>query len=118
MFYQDDVLWRRGFAGTSAACPAFSAIISLLNDARLKAGKPRLGFLNPMFYAVGYKGLIDVTEGRAIGCNGLNFQGGNTTIPGASVIPGVSWNATEGWDPATGLGLPDFQALKTIVLEL
>ncbi|KAF2104700.1 Pro-kumamolisin [Rhizodiscina lignyota] len=118
VYYQDNVLWRRGFAGTSAACPVFSAIVSLLNDARLKAGKPRLGFLNPMFYAVGYKGLIDVAQGRSIGCTGLNFQNGNTTIEGASVIPGVSWNATEGWDPATGLGLPDFQALKSIVLEL
>lgn len=33
--------------GTSAAAPVFASVIALLNDARFKAGKPALGFLNP-----------------------------------------------------------------------
>lgn len=33
--------------GTSAAVPVFSSVIALLNDARFRAGKPALGFLNP-----------------------------------------------------------------------
>jgi tripeptidyl-peptidase I len=118
VFFEDNVLWRRGFAGTSAAAPTFSGIVSLLNDARLRAGKPQLGFLNPFFYSIGKKGLVDVTLGNSTGCTGLNFQNGNTPIPGASVIPGVSFNATKGWDPATGFGLPDFQLLKEIVVKL
>lgn len=33
--------------GTSAAAPTFAATIALLNDARFRAGKSALGFLNP-----------------------------------------------------------------------
>ena len=34
--------------GTSCASPATGGMVGLLNDARLKAGKTSLGFLNPM----------------------------------------------------------------------
>ena len=36
--------------GTSAACPTFAGVVSLVNAALLKAGKPPLGFLNPVLY--------------------------------------------------------------------
>lgn len=36
--------------GTSASAPIFAGVVSLLNDARLNAGKSPLGFLNPMLY--------------------------------------------------------------------
>lgn len=36
--------------GTSASTPIVSAMISLLNDARVQSGKSTLGFLNPMLY--------------------------------------------------------------------
>ena len=36
--------------GTSASTPAASAILSLVNDALISAGKPPLGFLNPWLY--------------------------------------------------------------------
>ena len=39
-----------GVAGTSCASPTAAGIIALLNDLRLSAGKPTLGFLNPLFY--------------------------------------------------------------------
>lgn len=87
-----------------------------MNDARLRAGKGTLGFLNPFFYLLGYKGLNDITGGAAEGCNGVNLQSGQS-IPGASIIPWAKWNATEGWDPSTGLGTPNFEALKEIVLS-
>ena len=35
----------------SASAPAFAGMVSLLNEARLKAGKPTMGFLNPFLYA-------------------------------------------------------------------
>jgi tripeptidyl-peptidase-1 len=40
----------KSIGGTSASCPAFAAMISLLNEARLNAGKPAMGFLNPFLY--------------------------------------------------------------------
>ncbi|MCJ1403533.1 hypothetical protein MMC11_006756 [Xylographa trunciseda] len=103
--------------GTSAAAPVFAAIIALVNDARLRAGKPALGFLNPFLYGAGLPGLTDITAGGSVGCNGVNGQTG-AAIPGASVIPYASWNATVGWDPVTGLGVPDFGALMKLALAM
>ncbi|KAH8807281.1 peptidase S8/S53 domain-containing protein [Xylogone sp. PMI_703] len=103
--------------GTSAAAPTVAGIIALLNDARLRAHKPVLGFINPLLYLIGSKALNDITSGGSIGCNGFSFQSG-APIPGASIIPFASWNATAGWDPATGLGTPDFEKLKALVLSI
>merc|ERR1719356_786152 len=37
--------------GTSAAAPQFGGVISLLNEVRLAAGYPPMGFLNPWLYS-------------------------------------------------------------------
>ncbi|RAH49188.1 S53 family peptidase [Aspergillus brunneoviolaceus CBS 621.78] len=107
-----------GSGGTSASCPVFAAIVALLNDARLAAGRPALGFLNPLMYALRSSAAWrDIEVGQANGCNGVNPQT-NRRVPGASVIPWAHWNATTGWDPVTGLGTPDFAQLKALVLAL
>ncbi|CAG8939763.1 unnamed protein product [Penicillium salamii] len=103
--------------GTSAAAPTFAGIVGLLNDARLRAGKPVLGFLNPFLYAQGQKALNDIVDGHSYGCGGINPQT-KQAVNGSLIIPGAYWNATEGWDPVTGLGTPDFQKLKDLVLAL
>ncbi|KAB5570820.1 Pro-kumamolisin [Coniochaeta sp. 2T2.1] len=105
--------------GTSAAAPVVAGLIGLINDARLKAGKPVMGFINPWLYGLGHgngTGITDVTGGAAIGCTGVNLQTGRT-LPGASVIPGARWAATPGWDPATGVGMPDLEALVRRALQ-
>ncbi|KAG2068082.1 subtilisin-like protein [Suillus decipiens] len=84
--------------GTSCAAPTFSAFVSMLNDARLSAGKSALGFLNPFLYSTGYTALNDITEGNNPGCQTEGF------------------NATVGWDPVTGYGTPDFEKLKVLAL--
>lgn len=101
--------------GTSAASPVFAGVVALLNDARLKAGMPQLGFLNPFLYSIGYKGLNDITMGGSVGCTGVNGQNGQN-ITGASIIPYATWNATVGWDPVTGLGTPNFGNLLPLAL--
>ncbi|RYO89452.1 hypothetical protein DL763_005649 [Monosporascus cannonballus] len=80
-------------SGTSASTPLLSGIVSLVNDARVAAGRPPLGWLNPWLYSRGYRGLNDVTSGSAHGCGVEGFP------------------AVEGWDPVTGLGTPNFPAL-------
>jgi tripeptidyl-peptidase-1 len=80
-------------SGTSASCPLTAGIFSLVNDALLASGKPALGFLNPWLYKKGYKGLTDITKGFSRGCNVEGFP------------------VTEGWDPVTGFGTPDFPKL-------
>lgn len=39
-----------GVAGTSCASPTAAGVFSLINDKRLAAGKPALGFMNPLLY--------------------------------------------------------------------
>ncbi|KAE8352298.1 peptidase S8/S53 domain-containing protein [Aspergillus coremiiformis] len=102
------------FDGTSASTPAFSAIVALLNDARLRAGQPTLGFLNPWLYKEGRKGLNDIVHGGSTGCDGNSRFGGASD--GGPWVPFASWNATEGWDAVTGLGTPDFGKLVQIAL--
>ena len=75
-------------SGTSASTPLTAGIISLVNDARIAAGKSPLGFLNPWLYTEGYKGLTDIVSGSAHGCGVDGFP------------------AVKGWDPVTGLGTP------------
>lgn len=76
-----------------------------------------MGFMNPWLYKYGIKGLTDITLGGTIGCIGRNIQF-DRYIPDANLIPWVAWNATEGWDPAVGLGFPDFQKLLALALDV
>ncbi|KAJ7647839.1 tripeptidyl peptidase A [Roridomyces roridus] len=89
--------WDIG-GGTSASVPTAAGIIALLNDWRLRHGKPTMGFLNPFLYGVGSAGFTDITEGTVDGCEQPGF------------------NATAGWDPASGLGYPNFQKLQELAL--
>ena len=87
--------------GTSCATPIYAGIASLLNDVRLSQGKPSLGFLNPLLYqSLQGNGFFDITKGENSG-PGLGLCGG--------------FKATQGWDPASGWGSPDFSKLKDLV---
>lgn len=100
----------KGYQGTSCSAPMFGAVVGLLNDARMRQHKPPMGFLNPFLYSVGQPGLNDITHGGTTGCDGHSrFHGAPN---GSPVVPFASWNATSGWDPATGLGTPNFETLK------
>ncbi|KAK8116277.1 tripeptidyl-peptidase 1 [Apiospora sp. TS-2023a] len=103
-----------GVSGTSAAAPTFAAIISLLNNARMKNGLSPMGFLNPWLYssAVAGGGLTDITTGGSVGCTG----GSSSSGPPTPYVPYASWNATQGWDPVTGLGTPLFDMLLQLAL--
>lgn len=88
--------------GTSAAAPTFNGIVTLLNSARLQAGQPTMGFLNPWLYSNASTAMNDVTTGASTGCDGqARFHGQPN---GSPVIPGASWVAAPGWDAVTGLG--------------
>ncbi|KAA1475870.1 family S53 protease [Dentipellis sp. KUC8613] len=84
-------------AGTSCSSPIFASVVSLLNGELIAAGKPALGFLNPFLYSTGASALTDITTGDNPGC-------------GTNGFPAVA-----GWDPVTGLGTPNFAALRTAV---
>ena len=98
---------------TSASSPTFAAVISLLNNALLAAGKPPLGYLNPWIYSVGKYGLNDIINGGSTGCTGIDSYSG-LPVP---YVPYAFWNATTGWDPVSGYGTPDFAKLLALVLN-
>ena len=83
-------------SGTSASTPTWAAIVTLLNDARREKGIAPLGFLNPFLYANAKRGFHDVT----VGANDAY-----------TCFTGDGFSAAVGWDPATGLGSPNFPAL-------
>lgn len=85
--------------GTSTSTPVVGAIFTLINEARLNAGKPVIGFVNPFLYE-NADALNDITSGRNYGCGTPGFE------------------AVEGWDPLTGLGTPDFEKLLTRFMAL
>lgn len=88
--------------GTSASTPIFAAIVALLNDIRLRAGKPVPGHLNPLLYSKGAAAFTDVTQGFNGGCS-----------YGSTVQEG--FEALKGWDAVTGLGTPIFPKLRALV---
>jgi kumamolisin len=75
--------------GTSWSAPVWAGFCALLNEARGKAGKPALPFLNPLLYPLqGTACFRDIVSGT----NG-DFQ------------------ANAGYDQVTGLGVPNVKEL-------
>lgn len=93
--------------GTSASAPVFAALIALIDDARIRAGKKSLGYLNEHLYSKKVKAVLqDITTGQSDSCviNG--------TLPGG-------WPAAKGWDAITGLGVPkEFDKLMKVLLDV
>ncbi|KAE8390103.1 peptidase S8/S53 domain-containing protein [Aspergillus alliaceus] len=85
--------------GTSASTPIFAAIINRIIDERLAVGKGPVGFINPVLYK-NPSVLNDITNGSNPGCGTDGFS----TAPG--------------WDPATGLGTPNYPKMLKLWLGL
>lgn len=88
-------MWRNNqwdsVSGTSGSAPIFAALIALANDARLRAGKQSIGFLNEIFYSKkGVAAFTDVINGTS----------------GSCPFTDRGWTARRGWDAVTGLGEP------------
>jgi len=74
--------------GTSWSAPVWAGFCALINEARTQAGKDPMGFLNPLIYPLMGTCFRDITSGS----NGA-FQAG------------------QGYDMVTGIGVPNIQAL-------
>jgi DNA-binding PadR family transcriptional regulator len=90
--------WLLSQGGTSATGPFWAGLIALADQ---EAGHP-LGFVNPAIYRIArgpqyHKAFHDITTGN------------NTVVLGGVTITG--YQAGPGWDPVTGWGTPDAQAL-------
>lgn len=85
----------QSFMGTSASAPVVAGILAAVNGVRLAAGKPSLGFANPLLYK-NAGAFFDVTDGT-------NSNGGQYGFPSAP-----------GYDPCSGWGTPRFPALSKL----
>ncbi|KAK8006812.1 hypothetical protein PG989_000802 [Apiospora arundinis] len=83
--------------GTSLSAPVWGAVLTLINEQRLQAGKSTVGFVNPVLYAHP-EVFFDVTAGSNPGCGTPGFK------------------AAKGWDPVTGLGSPNFPKLLELLM--
>ncbi len=101
--------WIDYAGGTSLAAPIWAAVIALTNQARRNAGLPRLGWPNPLFYYLSETesgAFREVTFGAAdVAVNAVNLHGRAVTYQ----LPG--YQCGPGWNPVTGLGVPDVAAL-------
>jgi tripeptidyl-peptidase-1 len=99
-------------SGTSAASPAFSGIVSMLNDVSLMKTGKSLGFLNPLLYQMAASNPAAFTDITA-GDNRCTEEGCAPSCKG--------FNAFKGWDPVTGLGSPNYgkmvEALEKILAK-
>lgn len=92
--YSNGSWWLVG--GTSLSSPVFGAVLTLINEARLEAGKSTLGFIHPVLYQ--HPEIFnDIVSGSNPGCGSPGFP------------------AAKGWDPVTGLGSPNFPALSKLL---
>jgi tripeptidyl-peptidase-1 len=89
--------------GTSASAPVFAALVSLLNDARSRHGRPSMGYLNPWIYAN-----PDMFLDIVVGSNAINRYGFPVRY---------GFNCSRGWDPVTGLGSPMFDKMLQAALR-
>ena len=100
-----------GLFGTSASSPTFGALVSLVNNARVSAGKSKIGWLNPALY---YLKSNDNTNSIF---NDIT-AGNNNCIVYGEICCQQGFDAVTGWDPATGLGSIDFVNFKAAMLAL
>lgn len=82
--------------GTSMAAPQWSGFMALVAEARTKAGKPTLGYLSPVLYAMSDSDRAQTFHDVTQGSNGI-------------------YNAGPGWDAVTGWGSMQADALLKVL---
>jgi tripeptidyl-peptidase-1 len=101
-------------AGTSASTPVFAGMVSLVNAARIQAGKSPLGWLNPMLYGLHKQFVKDILSGR----NHCTASMCDLISCSVKTCCKEGFHAIEGWDPVTGLGSVNFTAFRDVALTL
>ena len=82
-----------------------SGMVSLVNAARVAAGKGGLGWLNPSIYRYSSRFAKDVTVGK------------NYCLRNGEGCCATGFNASEGWDPVTGWGSLNFTDFRRLFLS-
>eukprot|EP00762_Andalucia_godoyi_P004227 ANDGO_05490.mRNA.1 Tripeptidyl-peptidase 1 len=94
--------------GTGNSATVMASMLALMNDRLVKAGKPRVGFVNPFLYESA-RSFPEAFEDIRVGMNP------QTRALGVRCFR--SHEAFEGWDPVSGLGSPNFDSLLSILVS-
>jgi len=84
-------------SGTSASAPVSAGMFSLINAARLKAGRSSLGWITPWLYKLNGTYANDILEGK------------NNCLREYEGCCEEGFTAKPGWDPVTGWGSLNYQ---------
>ena len=98
-------------SGTSASTPAMAALLTLVNEARLKAGQAPVGFVTPALYSL-------ASSSPAVF---HDIIGGENNCCAAETNPVCcdhAFTAIAGYDPVTGLGSINHGLLVEALLAL
>lgn len=105
--------------GTSASGPILAGLVTLLNDQRLAAGRPPLGFLNPFLYhaAEHYPESFNLVLGGDNRCRETEGNGVEDCCEYGfpSLTP---LDQTIVWNPLVGLGTPNYVGLLRAAMEV
>lgn len=96
-----------GVDGTSASSPAFSAMISRLNNLRLSQNRSVIGLFGPLLYQIWHECsdcFVDLVHGSTNSTEQADCQYG--------------YNAAKGYDAVYGVGLPNFDRIYDYVMNL
>merc|ERR1712054_555019 len=91
--------------GTSCSTPVWAGMVALWNDLLLNAGKGTLGPINPLLYQMYNSGPSTYFK---------DIPTGNNKCSEAECCK-VGYDSSTGWDPVTGLGVPQFAQITTYI---
>lgn len=92
-------------AGTSASTPVQAAVTALINAKRLKLGKATIGHVAPHLYSAPSNVFKDITTG-------------NTKCTESCCSKNLGFEATAGYDLASGFGSINYAALEAFLVSL
>jgi len=94
--------------GTSASCPIIGGMVSQLNNWRLNNNLPVIGHFAPLIYQM-YADMPSAFHDVTIG---------STACTEEACCAGLGFTCTVGWDPATGVGTPNFGVIMDYVKNM
>jgi len=106
--------------GTSASSPSFAGMVARLNDYMLNNNLPTLGPLNQLLYTMAAEapGTFSDIVPHYVDFLNITFKAGPNSNCNEAFCCDYGFLVTPGWDPATGLGTPNYNAILQYIISM